>query len=134
MLLIPYYIAQSDIHGMGVFSAVDLCCGDIVWKYNPALDLLVTLDEFRQLPAHRKNVLINHAQWYPDQKHFILGCDGDYFMNHHDDATLTDHGDTMVASRSFERGTELTCDYRVVQVLGFQPVQLLGLPLEKYMS
>ena len=134
MLLIPYYIARSDIHGMGVFSAVDLRVGDLVWRYNPKWDLIITLDEFRSLTCQRRKDVINHAQWYPDKKHFVLGSDGDYFMNHADDPTLSDHGDTMMAARNLKNGTELTCDYRVVHVLGFQPIREHGLVLEEYMS
>jgi hypothetical protein len=132
MLLIPYYIARSDIHGMGVFSAVDLRRGDLVWHYNSQRDLVITLDDFRNLTSQRRNDVINHAQWYPNQKHFVLGCDGDYFMNHADDATLSDYGDRMVAARNLKKGTELTCDYRVVQVLGYQPFRESGLVLEEY--
>ena len=133
MLLIPHYIAQSDIHGMGVFSAIDLRRGDLVWRYNSQRDLVITLDDFRNLTFQRRNDVINHAQWYPNQKHFVLGCDGDYFMNHADDATLSDHGHTMAAARNIKKGTELTCDYRVVQVLGFQPYRDPKLVLDEYM-
>ena len=132
MLLIPYYIARSDIHGMGVFSAVDLSVGDLVWRYDSKRDLIITLDDFRSLTSQRRKDVINHAQWYPNQKHFVLGCDGDYFMNHADDATLSDYGDRMVAARNLKKGTELTCDYRMVQVLGYQPFRESGLVLEEY--
>lgn len=134
MLVVPHYIAQSDIHGMGVFCAVDLRLGDLVWRYDPQRDLVITIDDFRSLTSQRKKDVINHAQWYPDQKHFVLGCDGDYFMNHADNPTLCDHGNTMMATRNLKKGTELTCDYRVVQVLGFHPDGEHGLILEEYMS
>lgn len=133
MLLIPYYIAPSDIHGMGVFSAVDLWHGDLVWRYSPHRDLVITLDDFRNLSSQRRKDVINHAQWYPNQKHFVLGCDGDYFMNHADDPTLSDHCHTMIAARNLKKGTELTCDYRTVQVLGFRPGRNFGLVLEECM-
>jgi SET domain-containing protein len=133
MLLIPYYIARSNIHGMGVFSAVDLHLGDLVWRYDPHRDLVITIDDFRSLTSQRRKDVINHAQWYPNEKHFVLGCDGDYFMNHADDPTLSDHGEKMMAARNLKKGTELTCDYRVVHVLGFRPNREPGLVLEECM-
>lgn len=134
MLIIPYYIAQSNIHGMGVFSAVDLRRGDLVWRYNSERDLIINLEDFKNLSLQRKNDVMNHAQWYPEKKHFVLGCDGDYFMNHANDATLSDHGDIMTAARNLKKGTELTCDYRVIQVLGFQPSRDAETVSKEYIS
>lgn len=61
----------------------------------------------------------NHAEFIEHLGVFRLGNDGDIFMNHSDTPTLIDLGDTMLAARDLPAGTELTCDYSQVCVLGF---------------
>lgn len=63
--------------------------------------------------------LFTHAEYVASRNAFILGNDADIFMNHSDEPTLVDAGTAMYAARTIEPGEELTCDYHVVQVLGY---------------
>ena len=111
---------------MGVFTAANLHKGALVWKFDPDLDLIITLEDYLSLEPRRKLAVTHHAQWYAERAQFVLGADGDYFMNHANDPTLTDRGNTMIAARYLPIGTELTCDYRIVKVLGFTPTDDLS--------
>jgi SET domain-containing protein len=122
MLTVSYQIAQSDIHGIGVFSLVAIKKGDIVWRFHPVIDREIPAEAIYDLPETTRQVIMNHASFIPDRDVFVLGCDGDYFMNHSDNPTLEDDGEFMFASRDIAAGEELTCDYRVVMVLGYDPM------------
>ena len=121
MLLIDHFISKSKIHGMGVFSAEFVRAGAIVWEYNRVLDIKILEAELTGLPEHVIARIKTHAEYFPTEKYFILGTDGDYYMNHSDDPNLLDRGDKMLASRDISIGEELTCDYRIVKVATFDP-------------
>jgi SET domain-containing protein len=121
MLLTDHYISKSEIHGMGVFSAEFIKAGAVVWVYNCVLDIKIQEDKLVGLPEHVIARIKTHAEYFPAERHFILGTDGDYYMNHSDDPNLLDGGDKMFASRDISIGEELTCDYRIVKVATFDP-------------
>jgi SET domain-containing protein len=121
MLLTDHYIAKSKIHGMGVFSAEAIKAGSIVWEYNSVLDIKIPEDALVGLPQHVVDRIKTHSEYFPAERHFILGTDGDYYMNHCGNPNLVDGGDRMFAARDIAMGEELTCDYRVVKVATFDP-------------
>jgi SET domain-containing protein len=121
MLLTDHYIAKSKIHGMGVFSAESIKAGSIVWEYNSVLDIKIHEKSLLGLPKHVVDRIRTHSEYFPAEKYFILGTDGDYYMNHSDDPNLVDGGEKMFAVRDIGVGEELTCDYRIVKVATFDP-------------
>lgn len=121
MLLVDHCVAKSKIHGLGVFAKENIKEGAIVWRFNPVIDREIPYDAISDLPVHSRRQIMNHASFIPNRNIFLLGCDGDYFMNHSDDPSLMDDGEMMFATRDIAIGEELTCDYRVVKVMGFDP-------------
>lgn len=118
MLKVLYHIGPSRIHGMGVFTDQDIPAGGLVWQFDDERDLVITMEEFASLSPSRQQDVMHRAEWRAEKNAFVMGLDGDYFMNHSDAPTLIDLGDSMIAARFLPRGVELTCDYRDVQVLG----------------
>lgn len=41
MLLVPTFLSQSPIHGLGLFAAEPVSQGAVVWKFAPGFDLTV---------------------------------------------------------------------------------------------
>lgn len=121
MLMVEHKISQSQIHGLGVFALEKVKLGQCVWQFNAIVDLRIPFDELQRLPAHVSRKICNHAEFRADLGMFILGTDGDYFMNHADVPNLHDGGNEMFAARDIQIGEELTCDYRTVTVLAFNP-------------
>lgn len=119
MLIVPHFVARSAIHGLGVFAAKKIDKGEVVWRFDPDFDVEIPYDLVEHfLDADRETVL-NHAEYIPSKNAFILGNDADIFMNHSEAPSLVDAGATMYAARNIQEGEELTCDYQVVTVLGF---------------
>ncbi|MFD2175719.1 SET domain-containing protein-lysine N-methyltransferase [Rhodobacter lacus] len=120
MLLVNHYIARSLIHGLGVFTRTSIRAGDTVWRYDPMYDVDIPAAALNHFPADAVETVLHHAEYIPHLQVFRLGNDGDMFMNHSDDPSLIDCGDEMIAARDLPAGSELTCNYANVCVIGFE--------------
>jgi len=113
MMLVPTYVAPSDVEGVGVFAAEDIEAGTLIWRYEPDFDRLVpaswlesenaTMQEFLQkyaYPAHDR----------PDM--LVIEIDNGRFMNHsvepNTDFTKVIEG---YATRKIKAGEEFVCNY-----------------------
>ena len=116
MLLVKTFLKFSDIHGVGCFTAEDIKAGQMVWKFDPILD--VELDEVK-IAAYPESVRsFLHMYAYGQQtglmKTFILCGDHARHMNHSEQPNLVEAGDgnaLNLAARDIKAGEELTCDY-----------------------
>lgn len=121
MLLIDHYVGTSKIHGLGVFSAQDVKKGELIWQFNDVIDREIEEERLLDLPLHVVAKIHRHAWHRPERNCFWLAADGDYFMNHSDFPTLHCSDSALFAAQDFTIGDELTCDYRVVKVLDYDP-------------
>jgi hypothetical protein len=121
MLLIEHYVSQSPIHGLGVFTSLFVPRGALVWQFNPLIDRIIHETALIELPQHVVQLIRTHAEYIQQSGYYILGADGDYYMNHSDEPTLVDNKTTMFAARDLRPGDELTCDYKLVTVASFDP-------------
>jgi hypothetical protein len=51
MLMVPHYVSQSCIHGIGVFALEGISEGELVWEMVVPIDKTVSFDEFDALPV-----------------------------------------------------------------------------------
>jgi uncharacterized protein len=121
MLLIDHYVAPSAIHGLGVFTTLFVPRGALVWQFNPLIDRTIHETALIDLPQSTVQLIRTHSEYFSKTGNYILGADGDYYMNHSDEPSLFDNKTTMLAARNLEPGDELTCDYRLVTVAAFNP-------------
>lgn len=119
MLLVGHRVARSEIHGLGVFTTEPINAGDVVWRFDPMFDVEIPAAMLTTMDQDEIETVLHHAEYIIEQDVFRLGNDGDMFMNHCNDASLIDCGDEMRARRYLPAGTELTCDYAEVCVIGF---------------
>lgn len=133
MMTVRCYLAPSAIEGLGVFSHEDLRKGQLVWRYDPALDLSV--------PKTSVEVMLPHVQEFMDRYSYedpynpdnvVLDADEGRFMNHSDTPNLDFSGkDFGYALWDIPAGTELTCNYAefVTGALVMQPPRHLVGPV-----
>ncbi len=111
MFLLPTYLGQSNIHGTGVFTSVDIPAGTTVWQYTEDVDWRIPLSVFEQFPEPYRTYL--RAYCYQATPDILVLCgDNARFMNHSFEPNCDDHTDVTYALREIRAGQELTCDYR----------------------
>ncbi len=121
MLLISARVKPSAIHGLGCFAAEPVRKGQVVWRFDPRIDLLIPADEEEGLPLPTREFLEIYGYTVErDGGRYIVLC-GDHsrHMNHSDDPNLLEGGDENelnIAARDIVEGEELTCDYRLFDI------------------
>ena len=112
MFLIPTYLSESPIHGIGVFTPQPIVKGTVLWRFDPTIDWKIAPEDMAAFPEPYRSRL--HAYSYRDKEGtYVLCGDNARFMNHSDDPNCDDSGLIFtVALRDIVAGEELTCDYR----------------------
>lgn len=113
MMLIPSYVAPSDIEGVGVFAAEDIKAGEIIWRLDTTFDRLIDSVHLTTLPPHMQEFMTRYA--YPlhnDPLTLVLEVDNGRFMNHSAHPN-TDFSEITVgyAKRDIAKGEEFVCNY-----------------------
>jgi len=117
MLLVKASIRPSPIHGMGCFAEEPIRKGQVVWRFDPRLDLVIpyeTLGSFPQVTQDFLN-MYGYATMQNGHKVIILCGDHARHMNHSGTPNCLDaflEGvEVNIAARDIAPGEELTCDY-----------------------
>jgi uncharacterized protein len=119
VILIDHYIAPSRIHGLGVFAAEGAESGQKIWEFNATIDIVIPETALKELPGHICRHIQRRSEYYQEERVYILGSDGDAFMNHSIEPNLRSVGKTGFATRDIQIGDEITCDYRSTNVKDF---------------
>ena len=116
MLLVPTRLAQSPIHGFGVFAMEPIAKGAPIWRFAPGLDMEFDTSIVDTLPAHVRTFFSQYGYLDRNVERIILCFDDARFVNHSDmpnvatDYALDAYG-VDVALRDIVAGEELTMDY-----------------------
>jgi SET domain-containing protein len=116
MLLVPTRLAQSPIHGFGVFAVAPIPKGTPVWRFEKGLDMEFSPDVAERLPAHVRTFFSHYGYLDRNVQRIILCFDDARFLNHSDAPNVaTDYAQDSygldVALRDIAAGEELTMDY-----------------------
>ncbi len=124
MFLIRTIVAPSRIHGVGTFAAEDAAEGQVIWRFDPAYDLVIPVSRLESLPEAFRHYLETYAylaQEIPDS--YVLSCDHAKFLNHSEEPNTALRPFETLARVPIRAGDEITCDYRafVAGWDGFEP-------------
>ncbi len=117
MLLIKASARPSPIHGLGCFTEEPIRKGQVVWRFDPRLDLVIPYDALGTFPKPAQDFLnmYGYVTMQGDRKVIILCGDHAKHMNHSDTPNCLDafiEGvEVNIAARDIAPGEELTCDY-----------------------
>ena len=115
-MTIPTFVAESKIHGMGVFTAVDIKKDTIVWQFNPMVDQKFSYDEYfgilNSLTYGNCNKI--KSLTYRENNRWVLCGDNAKFFNHSETPNCKDGIGLSytIADRDIKAGEELTANYK----------------------
>jgi SET domain-containing protein len=117
MLLVPTRLAQSSLHGLGVFAVAPIPKGTALWRFTPGLDMEFDASIVETLPEHVRQFFAHYGYLDKNVKRIVLCFDDARFVNHSDTPNIaTDYTQDAygldVALRDIAAGEELTMDYR----------------------
>ena len=112
MFSIPTVLRRSTIHGVGVYAAVPISKGDVIWEFTPDVDWKIEQEDMERFPEPFQSRLRMYS--YLDESGVYVLCgDNARFMNHSDVPNCDDTGGRRtIALHDIAEGEELTCDYR----------------------
>jgi len=116
MLLVPTRLAQSALHGLGVFAVAPIAKGTAIWRFASGLDMEFDPAIVDTLPAHVQTFFSHYGYLDRNMKRIILCFDDARFVNHSDTPNVaTDYAQDAygldAALRDIAAGEELTMDY-----------------------
>jgi hypothetical protein len=112
MLLVRTYLAQSSIHGVGLFAAEDIPSGTVIWEFTPHLDISIGIATVKDGPSHIKEFL-SHYGFIPHENptQCIVCMDNARFINHSEFANTDDTTGFTIAKRDIKKGEEIVSNY-----------------------
>lgn len=116
MLLVPTYLAPSQIHGIGVFAERHIAKGETVFLFDGRIDRIVRAESYAGLPAQGKHFIDTYCSTLGNGC-FCLNGDNARFINHGRPSNL--HFERAAelreyrgrAARDIDADEELTADY-----------------------
>lgn len=126
MLRVPTVVQPSPIAGMGLFTAVDLAPGTVVWEYQEGVDSRLAPAVVAGFPEPYRS-RVRHYLYLDESGLYVLCGDNARFMNHHPHPNCVDpEGPHTLAARWIRAGEELTCDYRSFDLESRTTADLFG--------
>lgn len=114
MLVVPTYLAQSGVHGIGVYAGVAVKAGQKVWEFNPAVDFVYGSRWLTRMFKESPDVVEYFCLYsYKRKNQYYYVTDNARFINHSTKTAnigFTEDGHE-VALRDINVGEELLEDY-----------------------
>lgn len=116
MLLIPTYLAPSQIHGIGLFAERRVAKGENVFLFDGRIDRIVRADNYAGLPVEGRRFVDTYCSSISGGC-FCLNGDNARFINHACPGNLHFEGAGELleyrgaAAREIAANEELTADY-----------------------
>ena len=118
MFLVPVEIKESEHHGRGIHTLVDIPAGTAVWKPDKRTHVWSLRRMVKKLPAETLREALTSGNYFHSVRKFQWFEDEIRFLNHGGDASNIGSNDspipeqdTLIALRQIQAGEELTEDY-----------------------
>ncbi len=113
MMLVRTYIANSAIHGLGVFAAESIMKNSEVWRFDIDLSVVIEPQTWDAFPLHIQDWLNHYTFCHPSEpENMVLEADNGRFMNHSYTPNLDFSSKlSSIALRDISIDEELTYNY-----------------------
>ena len=135
MFVVRIELKPSSIHGLGCFAAEPIKKGQLVWQYDPRVDIRIPLSELKNFPPAAQEILKKwtYIEVRDGQEVMVLCGDHAKFMNHSEAPNVYESDDYLqeFAARDIQTGEEVTCNYfgfdnNAEEKFGLRPIQSKG--------
>lgn len=135
MLLVRTRLAESRIHGIGLFADEPIVKDTVIWKFHPRIDIRIEPSEIDALSWPAQEQMRRYAYREKHSGLYVLCGDDARFFNHSDVPNCIDlydgvDADVTIALRDIEAGEELTCDYAMFDLDLIEGRYQIGGPIE----
>jgi SET domain-containing protein len=115
MFVVRTSLRPSRIQGLGCFAEQPVKQGQVVWQFDPRLDLRILKSALPDFPlAIQEHLRIyTYTELFEGQEVLVYSADLSKHMNHSNTPNLVDTPDNLqeVAVRDIAVGEEFTCNY-----------------------
>ena len=115
MFVVRTSLRPSPLHGLGCFSEEPIVKGQVVWEFDPRLDIRIPVSELGTFPLQMQEHfdMYTYVELLNGQEVMVYCADFSKHMNHSDHPNLFDTEDNLqeIAVRDIPVGEELTCNY-----------------------
>lgn len=115
MFIVKTSLRSSFIQGLGCFADEPIKKGQVVWEFDPRLDIRIPLSVVESFPPFMREHfrIYSYVELLDGQETMVYCADFSKHMNHSDEPNLFDTEDNLqeIAIRDIAAGEELTCNY-----------------------
>ena len=115
MFIVRTSLRLSLIQGFGCFADEPIKKGQVVWEFDPRLDIRIPLSDIGKFPPFMQEHFrtYSYVELLNDREIMVYCADFSKHMNHSDEPNLFDTEDNLqeIALRDIAAGEELTCNY-----------------------
>ncbi|MFP4097367.1 MAG: SET domain-containing protein [Alphaproteobacteria bacterium] len=114
MMLVPNYISQSPIHGIGIFAKEFIAKNTLLYAFDERVDRNYTFEEYNALPEVMKDYCKTYGYFCPVAGCYQLEVDNGRFTNHSftPNTYFSPCLRYMYAKYDIMKNEEITSDYR----------------------
>ena len=115
MLVVRTSLRPSSIHGVGVFAEEPIAKGQLVWVFEPRIDIRIPLKDLAGFPLAAQQFMqtCSYEELFEGERVLVVCADNGRFVNHSDQPNCIDSEveRLQTAARDIPVGEELTCNY-----------------------
>lgn len=130
MFVVRTSLRPSGIHGLGCYADEPITKGQIVWQFDPRIDIFLTSEDISSFPPAVQEYYLIHCsvEMRDGREMFAFSTDDSKYMNHSDKPNLLESPDGLIeyAVRDISAGEELTCNYHVFDLRAEDKLRRFG--------
>jgi SET domain-containing protein len=115
MFVVRVELKPSAIHGFGCFAAEFIKKDQLVWQFDPRVDITIPVEQYNDFPPAVQEMFDTWTYVEEQDGVEVMVLCGDFakFINHSDrpNLYLSEDGSKNFAARDISIGEEITCDY-----------------------
>ncbi|MCK9384646.1 MAG: SET domain-containing protein [Nevskia sp.] len=117
MMLVPHYIASSNIEGVGLFAAANIAEGTRIYQFDYRFVMIISDAEIRTMPDAAQQAVLKYSYRGKGRERLVGAvyycADDSRYFNHSNfpNTRWVEGEDVYIATADIPAHTEITCNY-----------------------